>query len=120
MAPPCPTPDHGYAGATLPLPRGRARAWVLLREGSAGSVLLAVGVGVGAGAGAIVFRWLVTTATRLFSGHADYAAAGHAANPHLPWLGRWFVLLAPVVGGVLYGPSCTRSPGRPAGTASPR
>ena len=77
---------------------------MLLREGSAGSVLLAVGVGVGAGAGAIVFRWLVTTATRLFSGHADYAVAGHAVNPALPWLGRWFVLLAPVVGGLIYGP----------------
>jgi CIC family chloride channel protein len=25
-------------------------------------------------------------------------------NPHLPWLGLWFVLVVPVVGGLLYGP----------------
>ena len=67
-------------------------------------MLLAAVVGAGAGAGAIVFRWLVTTATRLFSGHDDYALAGRAAHPALPWLGHWFVLLAPVAGGLIYGP----------------
>ena len=98
------SPPVRAAGPPLPLPRRSVRLWVAAREGSAGAALLAVGVGVGAGAGAIAFRWLVTTATRLFSGHADYAAAGHAANPAVPWLGRWFVLLAPVLGGLLYGP----------------
>jgi hypothetical protein len=34
----------------------------------------AVFVGLGAGVGAAVFRWLVLTATRLLSGHPDYAA----------------------------------------------
>lgn len=47
---------------------------------------------------------MIQTFTRLFSGHADYAAAGHAANPRVPWLGMWFVLAAPVLGGLLYGP----------------
>lgn len=107
-------------GTAMPLPRGPARAWVAVREGSAGSVVLALVVGTGAGLGAIVFRWLVTTATRLFSGHADYAGAGHAANPHLPGLGRWFVLLAPVAGACCTARSCTPSPGRPAGTACPK
>src|SRR5664280_2514900 len=44
------------------------------------------------------------TFTLALSGHADYSAAGHAANPHLPWLGRWFVIFAPVAAGLLYGP----------------
>ncbi|MEV6791625.1 chloride channel protein [Streptomyces sp. NPDC051320] len=61
-------------------------------------------VGAGAGGGAVVFRWLIKTFTLLLSGHADYSAAGHAANPHLPWLGRYFVLAAPVLAGLVYGP----------------
>lgn len=73
-----------------------------------GVVLLALGVGAGAGLGAIGFRWLIQTFTLLFSGHRDYSAAGHAANPHVPWLGPWFVVLAPVVGGLLYGPLVQR------------
>jgi CIC family chloride channel protein len=65
---------------------------------------LAVLVGVGAGLGAVVFRYMIEGLTRLFTGYGDYAGRGHAANPHLPGLGHWFVLLAPVVAGVLYGP----------------
>jgi CIC family chloride channel protein len=65
-------------------------------------------VGAGAGLGAIGFRWLIVTFTHLFSGHADYSAAGHASNPRLAWLGPWFVLLAPAVGGLLYGPLVQR------------
>ena len=37
-------------------------------------------------------------------GHSDYSAAGHAINPDVPWLGIYFVVLAPVVGGLIYGP----------------
>ncbi len=89
---------------TLPVPKDRTARILRIREGPAGAVVLAAAVGVGAGCGAIVFRWLVTTATRFFSGHHDYAAVGPAAHPGLPWLGRWFVLLVPVAGGLLYGP----------------
>ncbi|MFE2374519.1 chloride channel protein [Streptomyces sp. NPDC059398] len=71
-------------------------------------MVLAVVVGAGAGLGSIAFRWLIQTFTRLFSGHADYAGAGHAANPHLPWFGIYFVVLAPAVGGLLYGPLVDR------------
>ena len=67
-------------------------------------LVLALGVGAGAGLGAVAFRWLIQSFTRLFSGHDDYAAAGHVAHPWFPWLGPWFVLLAPVVAGLLYGP----------------
>jgi CIC family chloride channel protein len=61
-------------------------------------------VGVGAGLGAVAFRYLIRWVTELLSGYADYAGRGHAANPHVPGLGRWFVVLAPVVAGLLYGP----------------
>jgi chloride channel protein, CIC family len=79
-----------------------------LREAKTGLLVLALVVGCGAGFGAIAFRWLIKTFTLLLSGHADYAAAGHAANPHVPWLGRWFVVLAPAVAGLLYGPLVQR------------
>jgi CIC family chloride channel protein len=79
-----------------------------LRVSPWGLAVLAVLVGVGAGLGSIVFRWLITTFTGVFAGHRDYAAAGHAANPHVPWLGVGFVVLAPAVGGLLYGPLVDR------------
>ncbi|WP_367220854.1 chloride channel protein [Streptomyces sp. 16-176A] len=69
---------------------------------------LAVVVGAGAGAGSIVFRWCIQTFTRLLSGHADYSASPGTAHPHLPWLGPYFVVLAPAVGGLLYGPLVNR------------
>ncbi|MGV9563122.1 chloride channel protein [Streptomyces sp. NPDC003480] len=69
---------------------------------------LAVVVGAGAGAGSVVFRWCIKTFTRLLSGHADYAASPGASNPHVPWLGPYFVLLTPVIGGLLYGPLVNR------------
>nr|WP_308288836.1 chloride channel protein [Streptomyces humicola] len=70
---------------------------------------MALLVGAVAGLGAIVFRWLIKTFTSLLSGHADYSAVtGHPANPHVPWLGPWFVLAAPVLAGLAYGPLVQR------------
>ncbi|MFG2452510.1 chloride channel protein [Streptomyces sp. NPDC048512] len=69
---------------------------------------LAVAVGAGAGVGSIIFRWCIVTFTHLFSGHADYASSPGASNPHVPWLGPFFVLLTPVIGGLLYGPLVNR------------
>ncbi|MFE6888068.1 chloride channel protein [Streptomyces sp. NPDC057694] len=71
-------------------------------------MVLAVLVGAGAGVGSIVFRWCIQTFTRIFSGRADYAAAPGSGNPHVPWLGPFFVLVVPVVGGLLYGPLVNR------------
>ncbi len=65
---------------------------------------MALLVGLGAGFGAVVFRLMITGLTRVFSGHQDYSSAGHAANHLVPWLGPWFVLCAPVLAGLLYGP----------------
>ncbi len=71
-------------------------------------VALALVVGVGAGLGAVVFRWLIATATKVFTGTSDYSAAGRVPHPGLPWLGIFFVVLTPVVGGLLYGPLVDR------------
>lgn len=89
-------------------PRGVARLLTSLREADGGLVALALAVGAGAGLGAIVFRWLIRSFTRMFSGHGDYSVAGHAANAYVPWLGMWFVLVAPVLGGLVYGPLVDR------------
>ena len=75
-----------------------------LRRSPAGLVALALMIGVGAGLGAIVFRYLILWVTLAFSGHPDYSGVGPVAHPWLPALGRWFVVLAPVVGGLVYGP----------------
>jgi chloride channel protein, CIC family len=89
----------------LDAPR-RLHEW--LRGSPAGLVALALAIGVGAGAGAVLFRYLILWFTLVFSGHPDYSAAAHAPHPLLPFLGPWFVLLAPVVGGLLYGPLVDR------------
>jgi CIC family chloride channel protein len=84
--------------------RGTAHALVALRGSSGGLLVLALAIGAGAAGFAVLFRWLIKTFTLLLSGHPDYAAVPGAANPHLPGLGRWFVLFTPVVAGLVYGP----------------
>ncbi len=87
----------------IPVPRRESLGrWV--RESPSSLVPLALLIGAGTGLGAIVFRWLITAFTRLFTGVADYSAAGHAPSPHFPFLGMWFVLLVPVLAGAVYGP----------------
>jgi CIC family chloride channel protein len=65
---------------------------------------LALLVGVGAGVGAIGFRYLILGFTEVFAGHGDPSDLGHFVNPHVPFLGPFVVVVAPVVGGLLYGP----------------
>jgi CIC family chloride channel protein len=89
---------------SLPVQSGWRRLMSLLRGSNSGLLVLALLVGAGAGGGAVLFRWLIRTFTLALSGHPDYAGLGHVANPHLPGLGRWFVLITPVVAGLLYGP----------------
>ncbi len=91
------------------LPAGlRTRAFDWLRGNPTGLVALAVSVGAGAGLGAVAFRELILLVTRAFTGTDDYSAAGNAPNPLLPRLGVWFVVLAPVIGGMIYGPLVDR------------
>ncbi|HEY2327170.1 MAG TPA: chloride channel protein [Gaiellaceae bacterium] len=66
--------------------------------------MLALVVGAGSGSGAVVFRYLILAFTKAFTGRRDYSGAGHAAYGYAHGLGFWFVVLTPVVGGLLYGP----------------
>ncbi len=75
-----------------------------LREGPSALVPLAVLVGAVTGLGAVGFRALITAFTRMFTGYDDYSGLGRVASAHWPWLGFWFLLLAPVVAGAIYGP----------------
>ncbi len=77
-------------------------------SGSGALTALALLVGAGAGAGAIAFRYMILGLTYVFTGHRDYSAAGHAPDSWVPGLGIYFVVLAPVLGGLLYGPLVSR------------
>src|SRR5215469_5530515 len=65
---------------------------------------VALAVGAGAGLGAVGFRWLIFSVTWLATGRDQFGQQGRIASPHLPGLGIWFLLLVPVLGGLLYGP----------------
>jgi len=75
-----------------------------LRRTDAGLLAMALLVGAATGAGAIGFRLLIEALTWVFSGTTDYAATPGAPHGWLPHVGRWFVVLAPVLAGLLYGP----------------
>ena len=79
-----------------------ASAW--LGGNRLGLGVMALVVGAGAGLGAALFREMVFGATWLVTGHDRFGQQGHAASAHLPGLGIWFVLVVPVLGGLLYGP----------------
>jgi CIC family chloride channel protein len=71
-------------------------------------VAIAVVTGIGGGLGAIAFRLLIGGFTLAFTGQSAYGATGRPIHPALPWLGPWFIVLVPVVGGLLYGPLIDR------------
>jgi chloride channel protein, CIC family len=75
---------------------------------SRGLTGLALVVGVGAGLGAVAFRYMILGVIYVFTGHRDYSAVGHATNPLAPGVGIWFVVLVPVIGGLIYGPLVAR------------
>lgn len=52
----------------------------------------------------MAFRYLILGFTYAFTGHRDYSGAGHAAYGLVHGIGFWFVVLVPVVGGLIYGP----------------
>ncbi len=75
-----------------------------LRSSRLGLFTLAAGVGLAAGVAAIGFRYLVQAVTWVVTGHGEFGQDGRILSGHLPWLGLWFYVLVPVIGGVLYGP----------------
>jgi chloride channel protein, CIC family len=82
--------------------RGRPAQW--LRESRAGLFAMALSIGFGAGLGAFVFRKLIVGFTWLFTGVEDFGVNGRVPSHHLPWLGPWFMLVTPILGGIVFGP----------------
>lgn len=58
----------------------------------------------GTGVEAAEFRRLVFGATWLATGRTQFGQQGHAVSLQIRWLGIWFVLVVPVIGGLIYGP----------------
>ena len=85
---------------------GAVASW--LGSNRMGLVVMALVVGAGAGLGAAGFRELVFFVTWLATGHTQFGQQGHAPSLHLAFLGIWFVLVVPVLGGLLYGPLIQR------------
>ena len=73
-----------------------------------GLLVMALVVGVGAGLGAAGFRDLIYLVTWLFTGHRTFGQHGHGTSLHLAFLGPWFVLVVPVIAGLIYGPLIQR------------
>jgi CIC family chloride channel protein len=102
-------PSPADRAAVLAAPSGRIeRVHDWLRGTPQGLLPLGLLVGAGAGAGAVAFRYLILVFTHLFTGRSDYSDAGHAGSSSFPGLGRYFVILAPVIGRLIYGPLIER------------
>lgn len=93
-------------GAPKMAPVESTLAW--LRGSRLGLVTMALLVGGGAGLGAAGFRWLIFGFTWLATGRQQFGQQGRVASLHLPFLGIWFLLVIPVIGGLIYGPLIQR------------
>jgi CIC family chloride channel protein len=94
-------------GARLPNGLG-GRVYDKVRGSPAGLITMAIAIGVAAGLGAILFRYLILWSTLAFTGHQDYSVADHEPDALVGSLGRWFLVLVPAVGGLIYGPLIDR------------
>jgi CIC family chloride channel protein len=98
--------------AAVPGPTGGAESlravstW--LADSKLGLTVMALVVGAGAGLGAVVFRWLIFSFTWLATGYQQFGQQGHIDSRHLPWLGLGFLVVVPILGGLLYGPLIQR------------
>ncbi len=81
---------------------GRAAGW--LRGSRGGLFGVALVVGAGSGLGAVGFRYLVYFFTWAATGHVQFGQQGRVPSAHFPWLGLGFFVVAPVIGGLIYGP----------------
>ncbi len=96
------------ARGDLALPSALRDAGAWLGGARLGLVVMALLVGAVAGLGAVRFRWLIYAITWLATGYQQFGQQGRVGSLHFPWLGIWFLLLIPVVGGLLYGPLIQR------------
>ncbi|MGH3283482.1 MAG: chloride channel protein [Streptosporangiaceae bacterium] len=81
---------------------GRVGGWA--RGSRGGLFALAIVVGAGAGLGAVAFRYLIYLVTWAATGHAQFGQQGRVPSTHLSWLGPGFLVVIPVIGGLVYGP----------------
>jgi CIC family chloride channel protein len=101
--------DPGAPTAPSPSrPRAFRAATSWLGSNRMGLVVMALVVGAGAGLGAAGFRELIFFVTWLVTGYKQFGQQGHAPSLHVAWMGIWFVLVAPVAGGLIYGPLIQR------------
>ena len=80
----------------------------MVRSTQLGLLALAMAVGALAGLGAVVFREMILGFTWLATGYAQFGQQGRIPSLHFPGIGVWFLLIIPVVGGLLYGPLIQR------------
>ena len=80
----------------------------LLRDHRSGLFMLAIAVGLASGAGAVLFRLGIDAWTRFLTGAQDYTLSLGPSTGALSGLGRWFLVVAPVLSGIMIGPLMMR------------
>ena len=88
--------------------RRRGRILGLFRHHRSGLFALAVLVGAGSGGAAVLFRLGIERWTLLLTGAGDYTLSLGPSFGLLSFAGRRFVLIAPVLSGLLIGPLMAR------------
>jgi len=91
------------------------RAGSLFRHHRFGLYILAVLVGLASGLGAVLFRLGIDAWSQLLSGADDYTVSMGPSVGLLASLGTWFVLVTPVLSGLLTGPLMSRLGRTPTG-----
>ena len=97
--------DRVWKRLSAPLTR---RAGSLFRHHRFGLYILAVLVGLASGLGAVLFRLGIDAWSQLLSGADDYTVSMGPSVGLLAPLGTWFVLVTPVLSGLLTGPLMSR------------
>ena len=91
------------------------RTGSLFRHHRFGLYILAVLVGLASGLGAVLFRLGIDAWSQLLSGADDYSVSMGPSVGILAPLGPWFVLVAPVLSGLVMGPLMSRLGRTPTG-----
>ena len=91
------------------------RAGSLFRHHRFGLYILAVLVGLASGLGAVLFRLGIDAWSQLLSGADDYTVSMGPSVGRLAPLGTWFVLVTPMLSGLLTGPLMSRLGRTPTG-----
>ena len=103
---------RAWRSLSQPLSR---RMGSLFRHHRFGLYILAVVVGLASGLGAVLFRLGIDAWSQLLSGADDYTESMGPSVGSLAALGTWFVMVAPVVSGIIVGPVMSRLGNTPTG-----